>query len=99
MWGWPGSCLDVWRAILEERRQRTLCASVGTVDRRQSKRARVEKPVCGPFWVAQVKQEDVVERSLQGCNSLALLWISTFMSFRKSLTVLNHYYYWLLLLL
>lgn len=56
-----------------------MCASVGTVGGRQSKRARVEKPVCGPFWVAQMEQEDVLERSLQGCNSLAVLWTSTFL--------------------
>lgn len=39
---------------MQERRQLTLCASVGTVGR-QSKRARAKKPVGGPFWVAQVK--------------------------------------------
>lgn len=34
---------------MQERRQLTLCASVGTVGGRQSKRARAKKPVGGPF--------------------------------------------------
>lgn len=81
---------------MQERGQLILCALVGTVGGRQSKRAKARKPASGPFWVGQVKQDHALERSLRGCTSPAVLSTLSLLQEVRG-TVLTHYYYWLLL--